>query len=432
MVCIASFNILFFSYILIQFFSSYIRPSPTIRLYRIQNDNDEPRFKNFAILLREWRVATMRRILAKKTQRMKLDKEKICKWIDLFVSCEMKISENLQLQNALGAIIKQQKKVNETLEATQWTIENLSTIRFPEGSMPTKLSYFIAYKNSTNKLVLDELRQRIPFKIKSNLLASYASELVYEMPQNISSLLLSPTAISNSAIKNIIKRYGEPELFEPGMFIKCGENNKQDKIYNGQTAVFITYILSAPGVFSNLSLSKFIPFESNRRFSGKRLPINNINFTKYQLHQTNDDAIMGQILTMLVFDIATQTIMHIKPIKKYICDMCAQKSCPHHNSALSLPLTYHIFPWYINYSQTIHTIQGMTIANDNLFILSDYALCNHLQITINVILSRARDPAQIITDKKFIIECLRILFGVDFKVMDTFLKVNQILIPINN
>lgn len=274
------------------------------------------------------------------------------------------------------------------------------------------------------------------------------------------------------------------------MFIKCKENDKTQGIYNGMPAIFITYYIENMEMFESLNFTSFLTNmteyyrnmkvlmkkkKTSSRAAEKKKKNNKDAVDEYEIDVDVDDLdkqfeeeekiresskmclttftthvdvpnyhVLSKNISMIIFNLKTRQLNKIKPIIKYTCEECCaaahhapnyyatnqqqQQSCRLHQEPA---VQFLHFNWILNYSQTIYNVQGATLKTDEIY-LTSHVLKSNLLRTLYVIISRCSSPKQIITDIDMIKQILRIVYNCDIRVMNSFLKKENITIRANS
>ena len=123
-------------------------------------------------------------------------------------------------------------------------------------------------------------------------------------------------------------------------------------------------------------------------------------------------------------------ILHkISPSIKFLCSDCERQNCVHHT--LKTAPRYACFNWTSNYAQTIFNLQGASVYNEKIFLLSDQVFKQNFLKTLYILVSRVGDPKQVVIDKKFIQIALRAIFNHTPNVIKNFLEKSNIEIKSN-
>lgn len=366
---------------------------------------------------------------------MVLDASQIKAWISLF--SELCILQELPASVAIEFIIKKQNEINTYIsdlrvlgvfEPKNHSTDFLSTLPICSAAL-REIPVFAGYENSMNlevatqihsKCMLKELcnYQNVIFGVQYEDYFQISSEKPKKLAPLVSNVLLDKCLFYDNAIQSIDHQclsllLAEDNTFYPGMFVKCRENDSMQKIYNNQTAVFITFYFEQPWLFSSLIKQVYNAFKTQPSpgYAKPSPPCERRVFTTYTTTNANEDIrFLAKSLFIILLDIKTQKIIKVNPTVKYLCEQCEQGTCVHHLNRTTC-VCYLCFNWTANYSQTIFNLQGTTISSERLFLLENYVFKNNLLRTLYILLSRCGDPKQIVTDINFVKHCLRVIYN---------------------
>lgn len=259
----------------------------------------------------------------------------------------------------------------------------------------------IGYENKINFTVLDQIKEHCKFDTASNILADAESNIENIMVPNIivqSDIWTTNSALVYRSLQLDLSNTVATLSLSKGMFIKCKENDSKSKTYNGQLAIFLGFVVTnecKPNVRRVHDLIGKCDYK--------------IGFIK--------DAICS--IKMKIYDLTSGEEKLLNPVQKICCENCRQKTCLTH---LAVPCKYFVFNWCINYSNTIFGLQGATIVDEKIYLLSELVLKSNIIRTAYIIFSRVKDPAQLTLNGTFIKKLLVHIFGCTENQLLKFLK----------
>ncbi len=215
-------------------------------------------------------------------------------------------------------------------------------------------------------------------------------------------------------------------VFYPGMFIKCRENDRLQRVHNGLTGIFLGFRVRQDA-FAYLRETRF----SNAATVARGSLASNDTVTVF-VAAAGEDAVLEaqQAVSMVFYDLDAGRIREIKPTVKYLCDNCERRTCVHHTAGAAP--RFLCFNWATNYAQTIFNLQGTTLKNEQMYLVASRVLKNNLLKTLYIVLSRCTSPAQIVIDKEFVIKSLRAIFNVKEARIEKFMVAQKMTIETNH
>lgn len=386
---------------------------------------------------------------------MTLDAAQIKVWIQYF--SELCILQELKPAAAIEFIIKKQDEISKYIgdiralgvfDANNHAPGFLATLPVCDTALK-EIPVFAGYENSINLEIAGHIHSRCMLKEQCNNQnviygIQYNEYLqlhrpVRKMPDIVTNVILDRCLFYDSSIQSIGRQclpllLAEDNTLYPGMFIKCRENDTAQGLYNNQNAIFITYYFEQPWLFSSLNKQVYncVKTHPQAGHTQPSPPCEKNVFTTFTMANTSEDLyLLARSLYMIILDIKSKRILKINPTVKYLCEQCEQGTCGLHLNRTTR-VCYLCFNWTANYSQTIFNLQGTTITDERLFLLDNYVFKNNLLRTLNILLSRCSDPKQIVTDVRFIVQCLRVIYNTTPEKIVEFLDKNSIKILPNS
>ena len=286
-------------------------------------------------------------------------------WLNFFNN--MTIKSSLTKEEMIKDIIEVQSTVLKNLDTTL----QLSTTPCALG-----------YENKINVDIFNMVKEKCSFNEENNTLdgsnSVYSNIFVSEKTWQTHQTLIFKN------IQDELPEFVGSMVLLKGMFVKCRKNDGS-RAFNSQTAIFLGYFLNGAQI------------------TVKKIP-SLLSRTEYKIGFTEDAA----KIKMHIFDLASKTVRRIPPMKRYCCVDCMQKICAVH---LGAPCFYYLFNWSINYSSTIFALQGSTIRNEKVYLLSELVFKNNILRTAYIIFSRVTNPKQLVLTPSTIFKLLQHIFG---------------------
>lgn len=312
------------------------------------------------------------------------------------------------------------------------------------GHPLTNIPIFVGYENALNNKIIKLIDERCGIK-----LACHGKNVVFgakytdcesspspanELPDKLCPVLLQTELWYEEVVQGISKAFPIPltspdNQFYPGTLVRCRENVHKENVYNNQSALFLTFYVEQPWLFEMIKPCTFTIMNKFTKDTEKVIPE---HLTRIKIRGDSEEDFMAasRSIYMIVVDVKTSKLMRIRPSVKYLCALCEAKECPHHKAATNR-VRFLYFNWTTNYSGTMYYLQGKTLPEEKLFLVSKHVFKTHLQRSIYMLISRCKHPNQLIADILFIKQVLRILFNVPLAEVEKFLAKNNIEIKAN-
>lgn len=189
-----------------------------------------------------------------------------------------------------------------------------------------------------------------------------------------------------------------------GTYMVCRRNNKRQNVFNGLRCIYLERKIN----YGKILFKKQI---------GDSFWVNVVeDISKFDCQLT-------------LFNCKTKTVFNYRPEDVFFCELCKQGKCSHDNSIL----TTKVFFMHAYYSITLYNLQGMTL-EDPIICNTEEIFKRDILITLYVLLSRERNPKNIMIDHQFILKALRTIFGLSsFKALhNKILKDNKLTTVLKN
>lgn len=319
------------------------------------------------------------------------------------------------------------------------------------GHPLTNIPIFVGYENALNNKIIKLVDERCGIKMACHgrnvvfgerfvdtersptLLASSSTS---ELPERLCPVLLQSELWYEEVVQGISKAFplsltSIDNQFYPGMLIRCRENAAKENVYNNQAAMFLTFYVEQPWLFETIKTCTFTCLNTFVKDAANKLVVPE-HLTRIKIRGDSDDEFMAaaRSIYMVAIDIKTSKLLRIRPSIKYLCALCETNECPHHRAATNRA-RFLYFNWTTNYSGTMYYLQGKTLPEEKLFLVSKHVFKTHLQRSIYMLITRCKHPDQLIADVAFIKHALRIVFNVPFADVEKFLVKNGIEIKAN-
>jgi hypothetical protein len=464
-------------------FAAYIEPADDVFIARI--DPNFPRFRDLLMLIRRC-ILKLSKMQYEKAQkivigakpkraasvRCQLTVPAVTGWLDMWSM--LNVVDSLTMDSALTHIVRRQELVLQTVARLRaegfFDPANYSDTFFSSTTRRTQtdlsdftiLPIFAVYENATNATIRDKIETICQMRARCNNTntvygVKYSDEFAQptaEPARNgpLCCIILQESFWYDEVVRGIIKvaqtgMTNQMNQLMPGMYIRCRENARSLGVYNNQTAIFLTFYIKEMWRFEYVRestynfigqaavASSYIRGGGGAKRAAKKLAVateEGACLTKIKLRGSSDADFQAaaRSIYMVAFDLETRKIICVNPTVKYLCENCERGDCAHHRASTN-KVRFLCFNWTPHYSSTIFNLQGSTVDNDYLFLVSEHVFRTNLARTLNVLISRARSPRQIIVDPLFIKQCIRIIFGTPLVDVENFLTRHKLEVKSN-
>lgn len=428
--------------------------SETIRIVRFEStcaisEQERQQQQNFCQLLLNLRQVIAQQMRLKRKTDKNVSSKLKPEWLEMWynkISRSICVESELSFETVLATLIEAQRFVNSLIAWLRQgdNFYELFVDEFSNGELSRALAlaservnkFFytfqlpivIGYENKFNFEVFDhvaahglvERGQQNCWRSQSgNSRTIIRNVVMFSADADEKQMAL----VQSNTVSNLMNNRN---IFSPGMFIRCRENDSAAGTFNGQVGIFIGFFYrdddeTDPPLFDVLHMAKLSSAQQNRK-GQQQLLSDEITIVKFRHRLLPPDMrTIAKNMVMVFYDVEARKLKSCSPAVRYLCEQCerdrrnqiqstTRAPCSFHGGT-KRPVQYMCFNWTSNYAQTVFCVQGATLANEKMYLLGDKVLKNNILRTLYVVLSRCRSSQQIHVDRAFLLKALRAIFN---------------------